>query len=171
MPAHRSITTWSRSSTSTASPGTGSPRRRPTSAGVTLAEQLTALSAAAWRTYTHGGRFTEPGETNTEARRVAEDRKDFDEVAQMIGDPYLWPYSPVLSSAKTTGQLLATLDTSEVTAAVLREVDVKLAAVTNAELGDLSGRAAQAVVLTRWSGSPTQVQAAHEWRRRTCQSR
>lgn len=76
------------------------------------------------------------------------------------GDPYLWPYSPVLSSAKTTGQLLATLDTSEVTAAVLREVDVELAAVTNAELGDLSGRAAQAVVLTRWSGSPTQVQAA-----------
>ncbi|EGD43962.1 hypothetical protein NBCG_01550 [Nocardioidaceae bacterium Broad-1] len=131
--------------------------------GVALASRLTGLSEAAWRTYTHGGRFTEPGELNTEAWRLLEDRKDFDDVAKTIaepGDPHDQPYSPVLANAQGAGHILSELASSAVTDAVLHEVEIELSAVTDAELGDLHGRAAQAVALTRCSGSPTQVQAA-----------
>lgn len=70
------------------------------------------------------------------------------------------PYSPVLAPAKGAGHLLAKIASESVTNAVRKEVETELNAVVSAELGDLTGRGAQAVVLTRWSSSPTQVQAA-----------
>jgi len=133
------------------------------SAGAALAMWLTGLSKAAWRTYTHGGGYVEPDEVNTEAWRLGEDRKSFDDVPTVItdpGNPDIESYSPLLWNAERIGHLLAELGDPEVTAALKREVETELEAVANAELGDLSGRSAQAVVLSRAAASPTQVQAA-----------
>ncbi|MFD8695422.1 hypothetical protein [Kitasatospora purpeofusca] len=54
------------------------------------------------------------------------------------------------------GRALHTLDNADLTTAVLAETATEL----TAELGDLTGRARQAVLLSRESASPTQVAAA-----------
>jgi hypothetical protein len=132
-------------------------------AGSLLALWLTGLSEAAWRTYTHGGRFLEPDEVNTEAWRISEGRKSFEDVLAVItnpGKPDIVSYSPLLWNAERIGHLLAQIGDQELTAALRCEVETELDAVASAELGDLSGRAVQAVVLSRAAASPPQVQAA-----------
>ncbi|MFI9365439.1 hypothetical protein ACIG5E_30960 [Kitasatospora sp. NPDC053057] len=133
-----------------------------------LARALTHLSEAAWRTYTHPASAASSSmEPNSEGWRRAEERKSFDEVPGAITRPNLpqdgmldVEYSPLVESAHRAGRALHALDNADLTAAVLTEVSTELTAVENAELGDLTGRARQAVLLSREGASPVQVAAA-----------
>jgi hypothetical protein len=72
------------------------------------------------------------------------------------------PYDPVEEAAHRIGRSLHEITTPDVTAAVIADVEAELAAVERAELGDLTGRAQQAVTLTREDVSPVQVAAADQ---------
>jgi hypothetical protein len=58
-------------------------------------------------------------------------------------------YDPVEEGAHRVGRCLHAAGDPDLTAAVIADVEAELAAVEGAELGDLSGRAVQAVQLTR----------------------
>ncbi|MGH3492020.1 MAG: hypothetical protein ACRDQ1_02135, partial [Sciscionella sp.] len=66
----------------------------------------------------------------------------------------------VTECAHRVGRALHALGHPHLTDAVVREVQGELAAIERAELGDLSGRARQAAVLSREDVSPAQVAAA-----------
>ncbi|MFF9667264.1 hypothetical protein ACF1FY_34975, partial [Streptomyces althioticus] len=132
-----------------------------------LADALTQLSTAAWRTYTHPASAADSLEVNSEGWRREEERKAFDEVTAAVTTPNLpqggsmiVEYSPVLENAHRVGRALIALDIPELTEAIRAETTVELAAVESAELGDLTGRAQQAVLLSREGASPAQVSAA-----------
>ncbi|MFG2910073.1 hypothetical protein ACGF13_34080 [Kitasatospora sp. NPDC048286] len=132
-----------------------------------LALALTHLSEAAWRAYTHPASAAASMEPNSEGWRRAEERKSFDEVPGAITRPNLpqdgmldVEYSPMVESAHRAGRALHAIGNADLTDSVLAEVGTELAAVDNAELGDLAGRAHQAVVLSREGASPVQVAAA-----------
>ncbi|MFJ8361779.1 hypothetical protein [Streptomyces sp. NPDC093984] len=138
-----------------------------TSTLLALARALTQLSDAAWRTYTHPASAVGSLEPDTEGWRREEERKHFSKVVDAITRPHLpsggtliVSYSPVLESAHRVGRALHNLDHPQLAKAVLAEAAIELAAVENAELGDLSGRAQQAVLLSREDASPVQVAAA-----------
>ncbi|MFJ2189973.1 hypothetical protein ACIOJE_18870 [Kitasatospora sp. NPDC087861] len=138
-----------------------------TSALLGLARALTQLSEATWRTYTHPASAASSMEPNSEGWRREEERKHFSEVADAIAKPNLpsggsmvVSYSRLIESANRIGRALHELDDPELTEAVLAEATTELAAVENAELGNLTGRAQQAVLLSREDASPVQVAAA-----------
>ncbi|MFJ8043653.1 hypothetical protein ACIRBX_24445 [Kitasatospora sp. NPDC096147] len=132
-----------------------------------LASVLTQFSAAAWRTYTHpagAARSLEPG---SEGWRREHERKAFAEVAAAVVEPHLphggsitVSYSPLVENANRIGRALLALAVPELTEAVRADTAAELAAVEAAELGDLGGRAQQAVLLSREDASPVQVAAA-----------
>ncbi|MFD4906872.1 MULTISPECIES: hypothetical protein [Kitasatospora] len=145
----------------------GLPTDTATSTLLSLARSLTQLSDAAWHTYTHPASTAGSLGPNSEGWRREEERKTFAEVADAITKPPLpsggtmmISYSRLLESANRVGRALHHLDTPDLTAAVLAEATAELAAVESAELGDLTGRAQQAVLLSREDASPVQVAAA-----------
>lgn len=132
---------------------------------------LTSLSAALWRSYTHPAVAAgDPDAVDTEAWRRAESRAAFAMVPDWVAEPnlpeadgsLLMAYDQVEESAHSVGRTLYGIGDAELTEAVTGEVEVEIAAVQSAELGDLCGRAQQAVLLTRADASPVQVAAAHE---------
>ncbi|MFC4561327.1 hypothetical protein ACFO4E_05610 [Nocardiopsis mangrovi] len=132
-----------------------------------LAGKLTELSEALWRTYTYPATAAESLETNSEGWRRQGERDAFAEVPQAIADPNLpsggfltQSYSPVEECAHRVGRVLHTIGNPELTAAVVAEAKAETAAIEQAELGDLTGRARQAVMLDRAGASPAQVEAA-----------
>ncbi|MFF7991955.1 hypothetical protein ACFZDG_19440 [Kitasatospora xanthocidica] len=143
----------------------------PTGPGIAvlldLARALAQLSEAAWLTYTHPASAAASMEPNSEGWRREEERKHFAEVADAIAKPNLpsggsmvVSYSPLIESANRIGRALHELDDPALTEAVLAETATELTAVENAELGDLTGRTQQAVLLSREDASPVQVAAA-----------
>ncbi|MGW4692435.1 hypothetical protein ACWEO1_08660 [Kitasatospora cineracea] len=132
-----------------------------------LARSLTQLSAAAWRTYTHPASAAGSLDPDSEGRRREREREAFGEVPGAIAEPHLphggammVSYSALVESAHRVGRALHDLDDEALVKAVLAEAALELAAVENAELGDLTGRAQQAVLLSREDASPVQVAAA-----------
>jgi hypothetical protein len=124
---------------------------------------MTRLSQAAWRTYTHPA--TADGlDPDTGGRP---EREDFADVLDAIRQPYLphdgllvQPYSTLAALAHALGRTLRHLDERALTDAVALDVQRELEAVEQADLGDLTGRARQAVTLTRADASPLQVAEA-----------
>ncbi|MFQ6396297.1 hypothetical protein ACLMAJ_22835 [Nocardia sp. KC 131] len=135
-----------------------------------LASNLTTLSRFQWRTYTHPASAAgDPDIPNSEAWRRAEERRNFKEVDAAIRTPnlptdhgLLVSYSGVVESAHRVGRTLHGVDDLELRTTILAEVATEQAAIESAELGDLTGRARQAVELSRPDVSPAQVQAANE---------
>lgn len=132
-----------------------------------LAGALTELSRAAWRIYTHPASAASSLEPNSEGWRREEERKLFDKVVAAIDDPNLPSggtmvvfCSSLMESAHRVGRALRRLDDPLMAKAVTADVAAELAAVEAAELGDLTGRAQQAVLLSREDASPVQVAAA-----------
>jgi hypothetical protein len=133
-----------------------------------LAAALSGLSTALWRCYTHPASAAGSLEVNTEGWRREQTRNEFASVIANIGEPSLpdsdgmlmVSYDPVEESAHRVGRCLHAAGDPDLTAAVIADVEAELAAVEGAELGDLSGRAVQAVQLTRQDASPVQVAAA-----------
>ncbi|WP_225730653.1 MULTISPECIES: hypothetical protein [unclassified Nocardia] len=135
-----------------------------------LASNLTTLSRFQWRTYTHPASAAgDPDVPNSEAWRRAEERRNFKEVEAGLRNPNLptehglvVSYSGVIESAHRVGRVLHAIDDADLRATILEEVRHEQAAIESAELGDLSGRARQAVELSRPDVSPAQVQAADD---------
>ncbi|WP_051836727.1 hypothetical protein [Streptomyces sp. NRRL WC-3742] len=164
---HELIATWGTGEGDLATRIAVLPAGTDTAALMRLARALTHLSEAAWRTYTHPASAAASQEPNSEGWRRAEERKAFDEVPGAVTRPHLpqdgmldVEYSPLVESAHRAGRALHTLGNADLTDAVLTEVGTDLTAVENAELGDLTGRARQAVLLSREGASPVQVAAA-----------
>ncbi|MCC9311544.1 hypothetical protein LN042_31525 [Kitasatospora sp. RB6PN24] len=143
------------------------PTGTDTAALLSLARALTQLSEAAWHTYTHPASAAGSVEPNSEGWRREKERQAFNEVTEVISQPNLpqggsvtVSYSPLLESAHQAGRALHALDNPDLAKAVLAETATELAAVESAELGGLTGRAQQAVLLSREDASPVQVAAA-----------
>lgn len=135
-----------------------------------LAGRLTGLSATLWRTYTHpASATTDENEPSTEGWHRELDRAAFELVVDAVQNPHLptngmltVSYNPVEEAAHRVGRALHALGNSDLKTAVIDEVTTELASVDDAERGDYTGRARQAVLLTRTDVSPLQVAAAHE---------
>ncbi|MEU9020251.1 hypothetical protein [Actinomadura sp. NPDC048394] len=114
-----------------------------------LAQAMTRLSAQAWRAYT----------------RPAE--HSFANVVRALSEPNLpsdgmldVSYDPLEECAHRVGRVLHEVGDAELSRRVGVEVRAELDAIEQAGLGDLTGRARQALALTRADASPVQVQAA-----------
>ncbi|MEU7631349.1 hypothetical protein AB0C34_15370 [Nocardia sp. NPDC049220] len=133
-----------------------------------LASNLTTLSRFQWRTYTHpASAVGDPDVPNSEAWRRAEERRNFKEVEAGLRTPnlptdegLLVSYSGVIESAHCVGRTLHEIDDDTLRDTVVAEVGTEQEAIESAERGDLSGRARQAVELSRPDVSPAQVHAA-----------
>ncbi|MEU4343891.1 hypothetical protein AB0H00_21910 [Nocardia sp. NPDC023852] len=133
-----------------------------------LASNLTTLSRFQWRTYTHPASAAgDPDVPNSEAWRRAEERRNFKEVEGALRTPnlpteegLLVSYSGVVESAHCVGRTLHEIGADALRDTVLAEVRTEQVAIESAERGDLSGRARQAVELSRPDVSPAQVHAA-----------
>ncbi|MFI1994964.1 hypothetical protein [Actinoplanes sp. NPDC020271] len=129
---------------------------------------MSALSESLWRCYTHPASAAASTESNTEGWRRQQTREGFATVTEAIRSPHLVDeagyltveYDPVQETAHRVGRALHAIGDQALTDAVVTDVEAEIGAVENAELGDLTGRAAQAVVLSRTDASPSQVAAA-----------
>jgi hypothetical protein len=134
-----------------------------------LALALTDLSEQLWRCYTHPATAApDDDDLNSEQSRRRADRAAIEQVPGIVGltDPTGQAQDYLRSGAATypaesVAALLDDLDDQDAAAAVRAEIATELDAVQRAELGDLSGRAAQAVALNRPDASPTQIAEAH----------
>ncbi|MQS16147.1 hypothetical protein F7Q99_28935 [Streptomyces kaniharaensis] len=150
---HGLIATWGISEGDLASRIATLPTGADLPALLRLADSLGHLSEAAWRTYTHPASAAGSLEPNTEGWRREQERNAFGEVTDVITQPNLpqdgmldVSYSPLVESAHRIGRALLALDNEDLTEAVLAEAA--------AELGNLTGRARQAVLLSREGASP-----------------
>lgn len=134
-----------------------------------LVSALTSLSETIWRTYTHPAGAADSLEVNSEGWRRQGERDAFGTVIEALRDPnlphggmLLQSYIRVEESAHRVGRALHDLGDAALTDQVAADVTDELAAVEQAERGDLSGRARQAVLLTRADASPLLVNAAND---------
>jgi hypothetical protein len=133
-----------------------------------LAAELSGLSEALWRCYTHPATAAESLDVNTEGWRRQQTQDGFGSVVDHIRRPnrpddhgsLMVSYDPVEERSHRVGRCLHRVADTDLTTAVIRDVEAELNAVQRAELGDLSGRSVQAVQLTRQAASPVQVAAA-----------
>lgn len=132
-----------------------------------LTDALGRLSKAAWHTYTHPASACTSFEMNSEGWKRERERRAFADALQAVRHPDLpmegpikVNFSPVLEAGHRIGHALHQLGDTQFTAKITAEVEAELAAIEQADLGDLSGRAQQAVLLTRQDASPAQVAAA-----------
>ncbi|WP_254858465.1 hypothetical protein [Protofrankia sp. BMG5.30] len=128
---------------------------------------MTFLAAAAWRTYTHPASATPSLRVGSEGWRRASDRTAFASVLAVIRRPHLphngtllQSYVIVEEAAHRVGRALHAIGNQNLAEQILADVSAELDAVEQAERGDLSGRARQAIALTRADASPLQVAAA-----------
>jgi hypothetical protein len=131
------------------------------SATLRLADRLTGLSQALWRCYTHPASAAPSPDVNTAGWRRELNREAFESVLPALAKPnlpssgtMLISYNPVVESAHRLGRVLHEIGDADLTTRVTAEVQAELKSVEQAELGDLSGRASQAVALTRADASP-----------------
>ena len=132
-----------------------------------LAAALSGLSRVVWRTYTHPVSAAGSVEPNTEGWCREGERDAFAEVLGNLREPNL-PYDDgtmevsyvlVEEASHRVGRALHRLGDQDLLSRVEADVQQELSAVEQAELGDLSGRARQAVLLSRADASPLQVNA------------
>jgi hypothetical protein len=136
--------------------------------GLQLGYELTGLSGHLWRTYTHP--LTAAVDQPDEALARARNQLAIDLVTGAIRDPHL-PLgarmrvceSQVLEAGHQVGRMLRRIGDAVATEQAVADVEAEIAALRRAGLGDLTGRANQAVVLTRSDPQPQQVAAAHAY--------
>lgn len=119
--------------------------------GLHLAQALTRLSEAVWLSYS----APELTDLPAVAARRALRRPNLPQAGLLRVDDH-----PVLESAHGVGRHLSELGSAGVARAVIADVEEEIEAAGNAERGNLSGRARQAVMLTRVAPSPAQVAVA-----------
>ena len=134
-----------------------------------LVSALDGLSAAIWDTYVHpASQFGDPDEPNTEAWRWNSERLAFPTALAAVSTPELprngmlvVSYCRVEECGNRVGRAVHNLALgNDFTALIADEVAREQAAVEAAEAGDLTGRASQALALSRIGASPTQIEVA-----------
>jgi hypothetical protein len=132
-----------------------------------VAEAASGLSEALWRCYTHPASVTGSLEPDTEGWRRQRSRDGFALVADAVRQPNLphnglliRAYDPVTEYAHQLGRALHAIGDPGLTGRVVADVQAELDGVERAERGDVSGRAQQAVILSRQDASPVQIAAA-----------
>lgn len=131
-----------------------------------LTAAMGELADALWRTYTDPGgapSLATPGFAVPAHDDGYPDSRD--RVAAAISAPetpgdhgtIVRFADPVVESSHSVGRALLAVGAPPVAEAVLEEMKGEVDAVRRAELGDLTGRAGQAVTLTRCEASPAQV--------------
>ncbi|MEU1724717.1 hypothetical protein ACNF49_08500 [Actinomadura sp. ATCC 39365] len=132
-----------------------------------LATSLTELSYACWRCYTHPSSAADQHGPNSVGWQRQAERDAFASVIPALLAPVrpangaLTLYSTrVEEVAHRVGRTLHTINHAPLAGSVATDVTAELAAIENAELGDLSARAQQAVMLSREDASPLQVAQA-----------
>ncbi|MFC4010091.1 hypothetical protein ACFOY2_22880 [Nonomuraea purpurea] len=155
------IAQWSTGIGDTATVVAELPHEIPPQNALRLAAGLTHLSHTCWRSYTHPADQHGPPSLGRHRRQ---ERDAFATVLPTLTAaerPANEPISTkVEQAAHAVARTLHTLDTPQFATAVSTDVAAELAAVEQAELGDLSGRAEQAVALSREDASPLQVSQA-----------
>lgn len=122
--------------------------RTPSREGVRLAKALSDVSEAAWVGYSDPELVAlEPAEVLRAVRKPHQPRAG---LLFCEGDP-------LLESANEAGRWLVAVGSAGVTRAVLADLTEELDSVERALRGDLSGRARQAVELSRLDASPVQI--------------
>jgi hypothetical protein len=132
-----------------------------------LCAELSRLSQALWDTY---ARPASAAEDEMEQAQREEEREQFEYVVDALREPnqpdefglMVVSGSPVEESAHRLGRVLQFMADPMLIDAVVDEARAELDAVARAELGDLSGRAIQAMTLDRLDVSPIQVAAADD---------
>ncbi|GAA3551244.1 hypothetical protein GCM10022222_38480 [Amycolatopsis ultiminotia] len=134
-----------------------------------LADALTSLSRRLWLTYTHPASAADSLDVNTEGWRRQGERDAFGKVIDALTNPNLpqngylvQSYIRAEEAAHHVGRALHRLGDTAPTEHVVADVRSELDVVEHAERGDLSGRAKQAVCLTRADASPLQINAADD---------
>lgn len=123
-------------------------------AAADLSAALTQLSTVLWDRYTdHHAKSGEPGFADVLGAVHAPHLPDADGTVRVADDPSL-QYGHIL------GRLLHTIGDADLTDTVVAEVHAEIDAIGRAGLGDLSGRAAQAVTVDHLDPSPAQIVAA-----------
>ena len=162
------IATWATGDGDAAAVVADLPPSVPADRRFALARTLTELSQVLWRTYTHAASSAgdDMGDDSEGRRRQAE-RDAFADVPSALAKPnlpedgmILQSYVVVEETAHRVGRALYAIGDAALTDTVAVEVRAEITAVEQAELGDLSGRARQAVVLSRADASPAQVAEA-----------
>ncbi|MCW0211821.1 MAG: hypothetical protein OJJ54_00515 [Pseudonocardia sp.] len=130
------------------------PGRVPGAAAGPLVESLTGLSSMVWRAYTdpHLVEAPRPAAVVDALRRPD---PPYDGVLLRAEDPFT-------DCAQALGRALLAFDDPRPVRSVAREVESEIDAVERAVRGDFSGRARQAVVLTRLDASPAQIAVAED---------
>jgi hypothetical protein len=126
-----------------------------------LAAELSGLSEALWRCYTHPASAADSLDVNTEGWRREQTRDEFGSVVEHIRRPNLPDehgslivcYDPVEERAHRVGRSLHCAADADLTTAVITDVEAELAAMERAELGDLSGRSVQVDPAGRVAGA------------------
>jgi hypothetical protein len=162
------IAAWATGDGDTATTVTTLSPASPTDQRYAVARALSGLSEALWRTYTHPASAAgDDMEDNSEGWRRQGERDAFAQVLPALAKPNLpddgmimQSYVAVEEGAHRLGRALHAIGDEQLTATVAVEVQAEIIAIEQAELGDLSGRSRQAVVLTRADASPVQVAAA-----------
>jgi hypothetical protein len=121
------------------------------SVGLLLADALTRLSTSIWMTYSAPELLDLPVAVARRALR----RPNLAQAGRVRVEEH-----PVVESAHCVGRGLQELGSAGVRRAVIADVDQELSAAVNADRGDLTGRARQAVMLTRVTPSPAQIAEA-----------
>ncbi|UBU18337.1 hypothetical protein [Nonomuraea gerenzanensis] len=161
------ISSWSTGSGDIATDVTDLPAGLPRHDALNLARTLTQLSEVCWRCYTHPASAADSHEPGSEGERRQEERDAFAGVLTALTNPDLPPDGYLIQSAvrveeaaHQAGRALHALGAAEPATRVTLDVGAELAAIEQAELGNLTGRARQAVTLTREDASPVQVAQA-----------
>ncbi|MEV0379546.1 hypothetical protein [Nonomuraea sp. NPDC050643] len=128
-----------------------------------LAAELTRLSQLCWRSYTHPASAADRHGPHSLGRHRQQERDAFIKILPLIATarPADQPIgTKVEQAAHAVARTLRVLDTSQLTTHVSTDVAAELAAIEQAERGDLSERAQQAVALSREDASPLQISQA-----------
>ncbi|WP_378787492.1 hypothetical protein ACFMQL_26220 [Nonomuraea fastidiosa] len=124
-----------------------------------LAAALTRLSGLCWRAYTHPAGCGDLHDANRRREREAF-AKVLPALIATRRPPDLPDGTEVERAAHDVARVLQTIGASQLTTLVTTDVAAELAAVEQAERGDLSERARQAVELSREDASPLQISRA-----------
>ncbi|SEH03489.1 hypothetical protein SAMN05444920_13749 [Nonomuraea solani] len=129
-----------------------------------LAAELTRLSHVCWRSYTHPANAADRHGPHSLGWHRQQERDAFTKILPILiatARPADQPIgTKVEQAAHAVAHTLRVLDTSQLTTYVTTDVAAELAAIEQAERGDLSERAQQAVTLSREDTSPLQISQA-----------
>ncbi|MEV4580033.1 hypothetical protein AB0K16_42995 [Nonomuraea jabiensis] len=129
-----------------------------------LAAELTRLSHLCWRSYTHPATTADRHSPHSLGWHRQQERNAFTTILPTLNAtprPTDQPIgTKVERAAHAVARALRVLGTSQLTTHVSTDVAAELAAIEQAERGDLSDRAQQAVALSREDASPVQISQA-----------